>query len=118
MSENVEVFDFEVEEYIEPDGYYYANGDEVTDPDLEKGLRYCDILNGKLVWIYEPFTDEKIQQLQQERIKEQAVNELPQFIEDYDTVVCELYEQILAQQEIISDQDTAICELYELFMGA
>lgn len=116
MAEDIEINEFIIDEYAEPEGYYYANGEEVLDPDLEKGLRYGDILNGKLVWIYEPFDEERLELIRQEKIKEQTINELPQFIEDYDAVVCELYEQILAQQEIISDQDAAICGLYEMFM--
>lgn len=116
MSENAEVYDFETEENFEPEGYYYADGREVPDPDLEKGFRYGDVLNEKLVWIYEPFDEEKLEQIQQEKIREQSINELPQFMEDYDNVVCELYEQMLLQQDIISEQDSAICALYEMIL--
>lgn len=116
MSEELVIDEFVVDEYAEPEGYYYANGEEVIDPDLEKGLRYGDILNGKLVWIYEPFDEERLELIRQEKIKEQSINELPQFMEDYDNVVCELYEQMLEQQDVISEQDSAICALYEMIL--
>lgn len=116
MSEELITDEFVVDEYAEPEGYYYANGEEVINPDLEKGLRYGDILNGKLVWIYEPFDDERLELIRQEKIKEQSINSLPQFMEDYDSVVCELYEQMLSQQDIISEQDSAICALYEMIL--
>lgn len=67
MTENIECHEFKIDEYQEPEGYYYVNGETALNPDLEKGFRYADILNGKLVWIYEPFTEERVQQLKQEQ---------------------------------------------------
>ena len=67
MADNTEYCELEMNECQEPEGYYYANGEEVQDPDLKKGFRYADILNGKLVWIYEQFTEEKIEQLKRDQ---------------------------------------------------
>lgn len=113
MSEEFVVNEFVVDEYTEPEGYYTSNGEEVINPDLEKGSRYGDILNGKLVWIYEPFDEERLEQIQKEKIETQFLEELPLFLENYN----KMCEQLLAQERVIADQDTAVCELYEMFMG-
>lgn len=113
MSEEFVTDEFVIDEYVEPEGYYYVNGEEVIDPDLEKGFRYGDILNGKLVWIYEPFDEERLEQIQKEKTETQFLEELPLFLENYN----KMREQLLAQERVIADQDTAVCELYEMFMG-
>ena len=105
--------EFVVNEFIEPEGYYTSNGEEIINPDLEKGFRYGDILNGKLVWIYEPFDEEKLKQIQKEKTETQFLEELPLFLENYN----KMCEQLLAQERVIADQDIAVCELYEMFMG-
>lgn len=113
MNEEFETNKFVIDEYVEPKGYYYTNGEEVINPDLENGFRYSDILNGKLVWIYEPFDEEKKKQIQKEKIEAQFLENLPLFLENYD----KMREQLLAQEKVISDQDTAVCELYELLVN-
>jgi hypothetical protein len=113
MSEELIADELVVDEYIEPEGYYTSNGEEVINPDLEKGFRYGDILNGKLVWIYEPYDEERLEQIQKEKIETQFLEELPLFLENYN----KMCEQLLMQEKVIADQDTAVCELYEMFMG-
>ena len=49
---------------------------------------------------------------------EELADDFNQFTEDYDTVVCELYEQSLSQQNLLAEQDAATCELYELVISA
>lgn len=42
----------------------------------------------------------------------------PQVQADTDAALCELWEQLLAQQNTIDDQDSALCAVYELAIGA
>lgn len=94
-------------------------------------------------FVYKLYTDEELENIETERIKtaeaqakaeadalflkeapsrlktvESMQGEFNQFTEDYDTVVCELYEQSLSQQNLLAEQDAAICELYELAISA
>lgn len=78
---------------------------------------YKVTFNGEVV--YDPLSEEaKTIEIPGNFITtEQLADEFNQFTEDYDTVVCELYEQSLSQQELLAEQDAAICELYELVVG-
>ena len=49
---------------------------------------------------------------------EELADEFNQFTEDHDSIVCELYEQSISQQNLLAEQDTAICELYELIISS
>ena len=85
----------------------------------ELGYEISDyvLLNGEFV--YDPLPYDNVSEFPSSFITtEDLTNKFNQFTEDYDSVVCELYEQSISQQNLLAEQDAAICELYELIVSS
>lgn len=74
--------------------------------------------NGKVVYDQLPEEEKTIELPNNFITTEDLADEFSQFTKDYDSVVCELYEQSMSQQNLLAEQDAAICELYELAISA
>ena len=85
--------------------------------ELEYEISDYVLLNGEFV--HDPLPYDDVSELPNSFITtEELADEFNQFTEDYDAVVCELYEQSLSNQGLLAEQDAAICELYELIVSS
>lgn len=92
---------------------------ENIDPDLPHGERVPD-------WwqygVYVLYSTEELAAMEHERAEAAARTAwyaaAPQVQAETDAALCELWEQLLAQQQTICDQDNALCAVYELVIGA
>lgn len=102
-------------EDIEP-GYKVLDIEGDID-ELEHEISDYVLLNGKFV--YDPLLYDDVSELPNSFITtEELADDFNQFTEDYDSIVCELYEQSISQQNLLAEQDAAICELYELIVSS
>ena len=102
-------------EDVEP-GYNVLDVEGDID-ELEYGMSDYVLLNGKFV--YDPLSYDDVSELPNSFITtEELADDFNQFTEDCDSIVCELYEQSISQQNLLAEQDAAICELYELIVSS
>lgn len=70
---------------------------------------------------YTPYTEKELaerkEKLEAARKRSALINALPETQASTDEAICQLYEDLLEQQEITASQDAAICEMYEMLLG-
>lgn len=104
----VELFVFQ--DSIDDDGYVEFDNPEFVLETTSYSTDDFRIENGTAVFDPQPESVEALR-------RSNATERVPEYMDDTDDALCELYESSLEQSAIIDDQDAAICALYEMIGG-